>query len=139
MNDKASLQAKLGAAGSDFGTPLRKINKSCQGKSRLKSPLASRFKSPLTRDKSSNSQNLTESQFREQLLSSQRKISEVDKEIEELRASGYKESELQIHIDKLHEYNEIKDVGQMILGRIAVIEGVQTKDLYPRYGLDLAD
>lgn len=31
---------------------------------------------------------------------------------------GYSESELQSHIEKLHEYNEIKDVGQMVLGRI---------------------
>jgi hypothetical protein len=31
---------------------------------------------------------------------------------------GMKEAELQIHIDKLHEYNEIKDVGQLVLGRL---------------------
>ena len=31
---------------------------------------------------------------------------------------GLKEDELQQHIDKLHEYNEVKDVAQMILGRL---------------------
>ena len=31
---------------------------------------------------------------------------------------GYHEDELQDHITKLHEYNEVKDVGQMVLGRI---------------------
>ena len=32
--------------------------------------------------------------------------------------SGLKEKELESHIDKLHEYNEIKDIGQMVIGRI---------------------
>lgn len=31
---------------------------------------------------------------------------------------GLHEDELKVHIDKLHEYNEIKDVAQMVLGRI---------------------
>ena len=29
-----------------------------------------------------------------------------------------KQEELQLHIEKLHDYNEMKDVGQMLLGRI---------------------
>ena len=31
---------------------------------------------------------------------------------------GLHEDELKVHIDKLHEYNEIKDVAQMVLGRL---------------------
>lgn len=31
---------------------------------------------------------------------------------------SYDVSELQEHIDKLHEYNEIKDVAQMVIGRL---------------------
>ena len=31
---------------------------------------------------------------------------------------GYKEEELGKHINKMHEYNEIKDIGQMVLGRL---------------------
>ena len=45
------------------------------------------------------------------------KISRIDKEIDELGIE-YSEDELQIHIDKLHEYNEIKDMGQLLLGKI---------------------
>lgn len=30
----------------------------------------------------------------------------------------YSEEELQQHIDKLHEYNEIKDVGQLLIGKL---------------------
>jgi len=32
--------------------------------------------------------------------------------------SRYCEEELQEHIDKLHEYNEIKDVGQLLIGKL---------------------
>lgn len=39
----------------------------------------------------------------------------------------------------LHEYNEIKDVTQMLLGKLAEIEGVCSKYLYGRFGLDCHD
>ena len=45
------------------------------------------------------------------------KIAKIDKEIDELGIE-YVEDELQNHIDKLHEYNEIKDTGQLLLGKI---------------------
>lgn len=47
--------------------------------------------------------------------------------------------ELEKHISLLHEYNEIKDAGQMLLGKLAVIRGVTTKQLYPEYDLELND
>jgi len=53
---------------------------------------------------------------------------ESDKEIEQLTKN---------HIDRLHRYNDVKDLAQAIIGRIAVIEGVTTKELYPRFDLDL--
>ncbi|XP_041370092.1 DNA repair protein SWI5 homolog isoform X2 [Gigantopelta aegis] len=69
----------------------------------------------------------------------QTKLGLLQKEIDDLQKEGYHQDELQDHITKLHEYNEIKDVGQMVLGRIADIEGVRTKDMYGRYGLSLDD
>nr|XP_056716155.1 DNA repair protein SWI5 homolog [Euleptes europaea] len=63
----------------------------------------------------------------------------LDQEIAQLLAEGFSLEELDRHITLLHEYNEIKDTGQMLLGRLAVIRGVTTKELYPEFGLDLID
>ncbi|CAI9174880.1 unnamed protein product [Rangifer tarandus platyrhynchus] len=63
----------------------------------------------------------------------------LDKEITQLLSEGYSVDELEDHISQLHEYNDIKDVAQMLLGRLAVIRGVTTKDLYPEFGLDMND
>eukprot|EP00823_Brevimastigomonas_motovehiculus_P000882 TRINITY_DN11136_c0_g1_i1.p2 TRINITY_DN11136_c0_g1~~TRINITY_DN11136_c0_g1_i1.p2 ORF type:complete len:107 (+),score=40.13 TRINITY_DN11136_c0_g1_i1:540-860(+) len=43
------------------------------------------------------------------------------------------------YITKLHAYNDIKDVVQMLMGRLAELEGVTTKDMYKRFDLDLSD
>ncbi|XP_032304061.1 DNA repair protein SWI5 homolog [Coturnix japonica] len=56
-----------------------------------------------------------------------------------LLSRGYNVEELEKHISLLHEYNEIKDAGQMLLGKLAVIRGVTTKQLYPEYDLELND
>lgn len=45
----------------------------------------------------------------------------------------------QQRIRQLHAYNEIKDVGQMLIGKIAEAEGCKCKELYPRFGLELTD
>lgn len=42
-------------------------------------------------------------------------------------------------IDQLHTYNECKDVAQALIGKLALIEGRTTKDLYPRFDLNLDD
>ncbi|RIA97210.1 Swi5-domain-containing protein [Glomus cerebriforme] len=43
------------------------------------------------------------------------------------------------HYRQLHEYNEIKDVGQMLLGKCAEIEGTTTREMYKKFGLELND
>ncbi|XP_072209201.1 DNA repair protein SWI5 homolog [Excalfactoria chinensis] len=63
----------------------------------------------------------------------------LDREIAQLLSEGYNVEELEKHISLLHEYNEIKDAGQMLLGKLAVIRGVTTKQLYPEYDLELSD
>ncbi|XP_028612984.1 DNA repair protein SWI5 homolog [Arvicanthis niloticus] len=63
----------------------------------------------------------------------------LDKEISQLTAEGYRVIELEQHISLLHEYNDIKDVSQMLLGKLAVTRGVTTKELYPDFDLNLND
>ncbi len=42
-------------------------------------------------------------------------------------------------LSKLHAYNEVKDIAQSLLGRLATAEGCTTKALYVRFGLSLSD
>ncbi|NXJ08575.1 SWI5 protein, partial [Odontophorus gujanensis] len=63
----------------------------------------------------------------------------LDRDIAQLLSEGYSVEELEKHISLLQEYNEIKDAGQMLLGKLAVIRGVTTKQLYPEFDLELND
>uniref|UniRef100_UPI00358E0155 DNA repair protein SWI5 homolog n=1 Tax=Myxine glutinosa TaxID=7769 RepID=UPI00358E0155 len=69
----------------------------------------------------------------------QKKLVAMDSEIAELTQEGCHLEELELHIEKMHEYNEVKDVAQMLLGRLAMVRGVTTRDLYEDYNLQLED
>uniref|UniRef100_A0A0B7BVW2 DNA repair protein SWI5 homolog n=1 Tax=Arion vulgaris TaxID=1028688 RepID=A0A0B7BVW2_9EUPU len=118
---------------------MNKSNKSgVTGKIKFISPLSKQFQSPLSRS-NVDSPKESHAELTEKVVVLKKRLQDTNSEIQKLEAAGYRESELQTHIEKLHEYNEIKDVGQMLLGRIAVIEGIQSKDLYEKYGLNLND
>ncbi|XP_062290538.1 DNA repair protein SWI5 homolog [Scomber scombrus] len=75
----------------------------------------------------------------EEVAELERTRGKLDAEIAQLEAEGYRVEELERHIDKLHEYNDIKDIGQSLLGRLAALRGTTTRDLYSHFGLDLED
>ncbi|KAK3827091.1 MAG: DNA repair protein [Linnemannia elongata] len=59
--------------------------------------------------------------------------------IRSLRGMGTPSEMISRHIHQLHEYNEIKDVGQVILGKCAELEGTTIKTQYENFGLDMDD
>ena len=114
----------------NFSTPT------CENRQISRTRLRKPFKSPiLSSAKSSGSCGEPQRTYIDGL---KEKIAKIDKDIDELGIE-YVEDELQNHIDKLHEYNEIKDTGQLLLGKIAEIEGKTTKMMYEKYGLDVDD
>jgi len=44
-----------------------------------------------------------------------------------------------LYIKSLHEYNELKDAGVALMGRLAELEESTVKEMYKRFGLELDD
>ncbi len=49
------------------------------------------------------------------------------------------EAEHRQYMASLHSYNEAKDVGQALLGKLAQLSGQTTRQLYPEFGLSLQE
>ena len=49
------------------------------------------------------------------------------------------ENDLELRVKVLHEYNEIRDTGQLLLGKLAESSGLTTKDMYSRFSLNVDD
>ncbi|XP_074412745.1 DNA repair protein SWI5 homolog [Zonotrichia albicollis] len=97
------------------------------------------FRAPIPSPKSLQPNGASEEALRCEIKELKQKDLALDQEIAQLLSEGYSLEELDRHISLLHEYNEIKDAGQMLLGKLAVIRGVTTKQLYPEYDLELSD
>ncbi|KAI4886038.1 hypothetical protein NFI96_024200 [Prochilodus magdalenae] len=93
------------------------------------------FKSPVQASNTASSAVCIEEEIKEL----QMKLAELDSEITLLENEGIKMEELDQHIDLLHEYNDIKDIGQTLLGRLAGLRGVTTRDLYSQFDMELDD
>ncbi|XP_066110392.1 DNA repair protein SWI5 homolog [Saccopteryx bilineata] len=105
------------------------LSKSCRGA----------FRSPRPSPKSGQADGASEDSLHLDIQKLKEKRDMLDKEIAQLTSEGYSVDELEDHISQLHEYNDIKDAGQMLLGKLAMIRGVTTKELYPEFGLDMSD
>ncbi|XP_048204649.1 DNA repair protein SWI5 homolog [Perognathus longimembris pacificus] len=105
------------------------LNRGCRGP----------FRSPRPSPKSGQSDGTSEQFLNIDIQKLKDKKDMLDKEIYQLMSEGCSVDELDDHISQLHEYNDIKDVGQMLLGQLAMIRGVTTKELYPEFDLDMND
>ncbi|KAM4019473.1 DNA repair protein SWI5 homolog [Anomaloglossus baeobatrachus] len=97
------------------------------------------FKSPVQSPSVSKPSSAHSEDLQREISDLKNKDGSLDEEIRKLEAEGFCVEELDKHIALLHEYNELKDTGQMLLGRLAAMRGVTTKDLYGEFGLDLED
>ncbi|KAI1314776.1 swi5-like zinc finger protein [Mortierella claussenii] len=70
------------------------------------------------------------------ILDLQRQEQEI---IQSIRGEGTPTEIIDRHIKDLRRYNEIKDVGQIILGKCAELEGTTIKKQYEIFGLDTED
>lgn len=46
---------------------------------------------------------------------------------------------LDAHIARLHEYNQVKDIGQMLFGQVAERRGSTTREVYELFDMELTD
>ncbi len=107
----------------NFISPLTRMTR----KPRTRLP----FKSPVSTKTPTGHNSVTTSR---EIL--KQELAEISREITELKEC-YNVKELDEYIDALHTYNEMKDAGQVLLGQLAVLEGVTTAQLYTRYKLSL--
>ncbi|PWY70199.1 DUF1337 domain protein [Aspergillus heteromorphus CBS 117.55] len=82
-----------------------------------------------------------QSALRESVANLQSQTSEIESQIAEIKAKLKNDppTTVQHHIRLLHEYNEIKDIGQGLMGLIADARGVRQIDVQREFGLDDRD
>merc|ERR1712135_8514 len=84
-------------------------------------------------------ENSTEDEGQQQMLEEKlQRLQAIEAELdEEINKRTKKDTDR--HIDKLHEYNDLKDACQTIFGRLAELDQVTVKEIYERYDLNLDD
>jgi hypothetical protein len=63
-------------------------------------------------------------------------MAKIDKEIKQSNAENYEPDYLEKLTDKLHLYNDVKDVTQTLLERMAHIKGATIREMHIDYGLN---
>lgn len=79
-------------------------------------------------------ENLSLSELKGLYKSLNRNSVKLDREIAQLKSEGVTDN-LKPEMQALHDYNDIKDVTQVVLGYLADIENCTITDLYTKYSL----
>ncbi|XP_029469490.1 DNA repair protein SWI5 homolog isoform X2 [Rhinatrema bivittatum] len=98
----------------------------------------SRFRLPIQSPRTSKVGAISEETIRQEITDLKERDSTLSREAALLVAEGYNVEELDKHISLLHQYNDLRDTGQLLLGRLA-LRGVTTKDLYLEFEMELED
>nr|XP_033816473.1 DNA repair protein SWI5 homolog [Geotrypetes seraphini] len=99
----------------------------------------SRLGLPIQSLRSSKVGTVSKDTIRQEITDLRERDTGLSKEAAQLVAEGYSLEELDKHISLLHQYNDLRDAGQLLLGRLAVFRGVTTKDLYLEFDMELED
>ena len=70
-------------------------------------------------------------------LNLQEQIDSVDKKLDEYKEIS--QSDVDDYMNLIHEYNEIKDLGQSLVGRYARLQGKSTSEIYDEHFSELKD
>ena len=137
LQPKTQLSRKFKKVPGGFKSPI--VNREVTAK-RLNeggSPALKKFSNPLAaRPHLKNGSVVPPEEELKYLLEKEK---ELDEEIEVLENQGYRVSELQSHIKKLHKYNDLKDTAQVIFGHLAELEQVSLKSIHIKYGVNNID
>ena len=60
-------------------------------------------------------------------------------EIFKLELEGFNDKKIKEYMDLLHQYNEIKDTCQIVLGKIAEMEAITLSAVHKKFNLPLKD
>ena len=89
------------------------------------------FNSPIVLNK-----NADPNKLKQEIASMQQELDECEEEIGMLNEANYEVEYLDLIIEKLHEYNDVKDTAQTLLERVAHVKGDTIKAMHEFYGID---
>ena len=111
-----------------FRTP-RRVGLSAQTRTPLSG--GAKFKSP-------SSASRTQEDVTRSVLELQAEVDQVMQQLNPLLAV-YSEEDVQSYIDDLHQYNEVKDAAQTLLGKYAEMEQTTVAQAHEKFGLGVED
>ena len=68
------------------------------------------------------------------LIDLEAKLATLNSKIAEF--TQFSPSDVDAYLDLIHQYNDMKDTGQELIGTLARLEGKSTKSLYEELGID---